>query len=182
LTFQGDSNNIYIGDWHKPKIRLPGAAGILDFSMFYARGSFLYAPRHDTRTFVPTEDIFFISGGGFPDGKPSICGGSGPQCVITNLAYLDFEEKSKRMRVGSIHPGIKIEEVKESTDFELIITKNFKETKPPTSKEIKLLREKVDPLNIRKLEVLAGKEREELLDKIIQKELAMENRFPKPLF
>ena len=178
----GNTNNICIGDWNKPMIRLPGAAGILDFSMFYSRGSFLYTPRHDKRTFVPTEKLDFISGVGFPDGKPSICGGSGPQCVITNLAYLDFEEKSKRMRVGSIHPGIKIEEVKESTDFELIITKNFKETKPPTTKEIKLLREKVDPLNIRKLEVLAGKEREELLDKIIQKELAMENRFPKPLF
>jgi len=177
----GNTNNICIGDWNKPKIRLPGAAGILDFSMFYSRGSFLYTPRHNKRTFVPTEKLDFISGVGFPGGNSSICGGSGPQCVITNLAYLDFEEKSKRMRVGSIHPGIEIEEVKESTGFELIITKNFKETKPPTTKEIKLLREKVDPLNIRKLEVLAGKEREELLDEIIQKELAMKNKFPKAL-
>ena len=177
----GNTNNICIGDWNKPKIRLPGAAGILDFSMFYSRGSFLYTPRHNKRTFVPTEKLDFISGVGFPGGNSSICGGSGPQCVITNLAYLDFEEKSKRMRVGSIHPGIEIEEVKESTGFELIITKNFKETKPPTTKEIKLLREKVDPLNIRKLEVLAGKEREELLDEIIQMELAMKNKFPKPL-
>jgi len=178
----GNTNNICIGEWEKPKIRLPGAAGILDFSMFYSRGSFLYTPRHNKRTFVPTEKLDFISGVGFPGGNSSICGGSGPQCVITNLAYLDFKKKSKRMRVYSVHPGIEIEEVKESTDFELIIIKNFKETKPPTTKEIKLLREKVDPLNIRKLEVLAGKEREELLDKIIQKELAMENRFPKPLF
>jgi len=177
----GNTNNICIGDWNKPKIRLPGAAGILDFSMFYSRGSFLYTPRHNKRTFVPTEKLDFISGVGFPGGNSSICGGSGPQCAITNLAYLDFEEKSKRMRVGSIHPGIEIEEVKESTSFELIITKNFKETKPPTTKEIKLLREKVDPLNIRKLEVLAGKEREELLDEIIQKELAMKNKFPKAL-
>ncbi len=177
----GNTNNICIGDWNKPKIRLPGAAGILDFSMFYSRGSFLYTPRHNKRTFVPTEKLDFISGVGFPGGNSSICGGSGPQCVITNLAYLDFEEKSKRMRVGSIHPGIEIEEVKESTGFELIITKNFKETKLPTTKEIKLLREKVDPLNIRKLEVLAGKEREELLDEIIQKELAMKNKFPKAL-
>ncbi len=177
----GNTNNICIGDWNKPKIRLPGAAGILDFSMFYSRGSFLYTPRHNKRTFVPTEKLDFISGVGFPGGNSSICGGSGPQCVITNLAYLDFEEKSKRMRVGSIHPGIEIEEVKESTGFELIITKNFKETKPPTTKEIKLLREKVDPLNIRKLEVLAGKEREELLDEIIQMELAMKNKFPKAL-
>ncbi len=177
----GNTNNICIGDWEKPKIRLPGAAGILDFSMFYSRGSFLYTPRHDKRTFVPIEDLYFISGVGFPDGKPSICGGSGPQCVITNLGYLDFEEKSKRMRLSTIHPGIDIDKVKDSTGFELLIPENLDNTKPPTEKELKLLREKVDPLRIRKLEVLSGSEREELLEEIIQKELAMKNKFPKLL-
>jgi len=174
----GNSNNICIGDWKKPKIRLPGAAGIFDFSMFYARGSFLYTPRHDTRTFVPTEKLDFISGVGFPDGKPSICGGSGPQCVITNLAYLDFDDDTKSMKLGSIHPGVDLETLKDSTGFELIIPNELKETLPPTIKEIQLLREKVDPLNIRKLEVLSGNERKELLDDIIQKELAKQNKFP----
>ena len=174
----GNSNNICIGDWNKPKIRLPGAAGILDFSMFYARGSFLYTPRHDARTFVPTEKVDFISGVGFPDGKPSICGGSGPQCVITNLAYLEFDDNTNRMKLGSIHPGVDLETVIGSTGFELITQNELKETLPPTIKEIQLLREKVDPLNIRKLEVLSGNEREELLDDIIQKELAKQNKFP----
>ncbi len=175
----GNTNNICIGDWSKPKIRLPGCAGIADFSMFYKRGSFLYIPRHDTRTFVPTDKLFFISGVGFPDGKPSICGGSGPKCVITNLAYLDFDDDTKRMKLGAIHPGFDLETVKESTGFELIIPDKLKETVPPTLKEIKLLRKKVDPLNIRKLEVLSGPEREELLDEIIQKELKMEIKYPK---
>ncbi|MFX1241961.1 MAG: CoA-transferase subunit beta [Promethearchaeota archaeon] len=177
----GNTNNICIGDWEKPKIRLPGAAGILDFSMFYARGSFLYTPRHDKRTFVPTKDLFFISGVGFPDGNPSVCGGSGPQCVVSNLGYLDFEEKTKRMRLSSIHPGIDIDMVKDSTGFDLIIPDNLATTEPPTEKELKLLREKVDPLNIRKLEVLSGREREELLDEIIQIELAKQIKFPKLL-
>jgi len=181
LDQYGNSNNICIGDWNKPKIRLPGAAGILDFSMFYARGSFLYTPRHDKRTFVPTEKLDFISGVGFPDGKHSVCGGAGPQCVITNLAYLDFDETSKKMRLASNHPGVDVESIKESTGFDLIISKNIKETKPPSIREIKLLREKVDPLSIRKLEALAGKEREELLNEIIKKELSMEIRFPKSI-
>jgi hypothetical protein len=85
------------------------------------------------------------------------------------------------MRLASTHPGVDIEDVKESTGFELIIPKNIQETNPPTKKEIKILREKVDPLNIRKLEVFVGKEREELLTEIIEKELAMENKFPKLL-
>jgi len=178
----GNTNNICIGDWHQPKIRLPGAAGILDFSMFYSRGSFLYTPRHDIRTFVPTEKLDFISGVGFPDGKPSMCGGAGPQCVITNLAYLDFEKNEYRMRVKSIHPGIDIDMVKESTGFDLNLPKKLKETTPPTIKELELLRDKVDPLNIRKLEVFAGKEREALLNSVIEKELSMENRFPKLIY
>lgn len=177
----GNTNNICIGDWEKPKVRLPGCAGIADFSMFYSRGSFLYTPRHDTRTFVPTEELFFISGVGFPEGKPSICGGSGPQCVITNLAYLDFNESNKRMKVRSIHPGVDIDTVKASTKFELEIDNNLKETVPPTAKEIKLLRNKVDPLSIRKLEVLAGNEREDLLNEIIKNELEMEIKFPRSL-
>ena len=175
----GNTNNICIGDWNNPKIRLPGCAGIADFSMFYSRGSFLYTPRHDIRTFVPSEKLYFISGVGFPEGKNSICGGAGPQCVITNLAYLDFAEDTKKMRVKSIHPGFDLEHVKKSTGFDLIIADDLKDTKPPTINELRLLREKVDPLGIRKLEVLAGREREELLDKIIQKEKGYVNKFPK---
>ncbi len=68
--------------------------------------------------------------------------------------------------------------VKESTGFELIIPNKLKETVQPTMKEIKLLREKVNPLNIRKLEAFSGSEREKLLDDIIQKELAKQNKFP----
>ncbi len=175
----GNTNNICIGDWNKPKIRLPGCAGIADFSMFYSRGSFLYTPRHDTRTFVPSEQLYFISGVGFPEGKYSICGGAGPQCVITNLAYLDFDEETKKMRLKSIHPDFELEHIKKSTGFDMIIPEDVDCTKPPTVDELRLLREKVDPLGIRKLEVLAGKEREELLDHIIQKEKQFVNRFPK---
>jgi len=175
----GNTNNICIGDWSRPKVRLPGCAGIADFSMFYSRGSFLYIPRHDARTFVPKID--FISGVGFPEGKPSICGGSGPQCVITNLAYLTFDDETKRMKVGTIHPGITLEEIRKSTGFELLVPEGVRETIPPTEQEIDILRNKVDPLGIRKLEVLAGKEREVLLKKIIEKELAMEKRIPKLL-
>ena len=175
----GNTNNICIGDWKNPKIRFPGCAGIADFSMFYTRGSFLYTPRHDDKTFVPKID--FISGVGFKEGKKSICGGAGPQCVITNLAYLNFNEISKRMKVETIHPGIDIETVVKSTGFELIIPDDLKETRPASAREIKLLREKVDPLGVRKLEVFSGTEREDLLNEIISKELSMEKRFPQLL-
>jgi hypothetical protein len=85
------------------------------------------------------------------------------------------------MRLASIHPGVDIDNIKESTGFELIIPEDIQETNPPTVKEIKVLREKVDPLKIRKLEILSGKEREELLKDVIQQELVKPIKFPKRL-
>ncbi len=177
----GNTNNICIGDWYKPNLRFPGCAGIADFTMLYTNGHHLYTPRHNVRTFIPTEKLDFISGIGFPNGKKSISGGAGPHCVITNLAYLTFDEDTKRIKVETIHSGVNIEDVKNSTGFELIFPEKIKETLPPTIKEVELLREKVDPLGIRKLEILSGREREELLNDIIKKEIAMEKRFPKIL-
>lgn len=59
----------------------------------------------------------------------------------------------------SNHPGVDIEKIKASTGFDLIIPKSLKNTESPFVKELVLLREKVAPLNIRKLDVLSGKER-----------------------
>jgi hypothetical protein len=43
-------------------------------------------------------------------------------------------------------------------------------TKPPSSKEIKLLREVIDPLGIRKLEFLSGPRRNEAIREILTRE------------
>ena len=75
------------------------------------------------------------------------------------------------MKIGSIHTNVELETVIKSSGFELIIPNKLKETEPPTVKKINRLRKNVDPLGIRKLEVLSGNEREELLAEIIQKEL-----------
>jgi len=178
----GNSNNVVIGDWHNPKVRLPGAAGIIDFSGFYSAGQHLYVTRHDKRTFVPTEKLFFRSGVGFIDGTRPLKEygliGVGPQCVITNLAYLDFDQKERRMRIKTVHPGVTVDQVQENTGFELLVAPDIKETTSPTEKEIHLLREKVDPLGIRKLEVLTGKERADLLEKVIRKEYSLINKMP----
>ena len=178
----GNTNNAVIGDWNKPKVRLPGAAGIPDFSGFYTAGQHLYVTRHDNRTFIPAEKLFFRTGVGFVDGKQPLIEygliGSGPKCVITDLAYLDFDPQQRRMRIKTIHPGVTVEQVQENTGFELLKAPDLRETIPPTEEEIQLLREKVDPLGIRKLEVLTGKERADLLAEVIRKEYGRINRIP----
>lgn len=48
------------------------------------------------------------------------------------------------MKIITVHPGVKIEEVIENTGFELLIDQ-VEETIPPTEEEIELLREVIDP-------------------------------------
>ena len=47
------------------------------------------------------------------------------------------------------------------------------ETEPPTEHELHLLREQIDPLGIRRLELLGGARRRQALRHILQQELAL---------
>ena len=68
-----------------------------------------------------------------------------PLEVITDLAVLGFDEKSKRMRVESLNPGVTFEKVQENTSFEIRKAESITDTKPPTEAELCILREQVDP-------------------------------------
>jgi glutaconate CoA-transferase subunit A len=76
----------------------------------------------------------------------------------------------------SFHPGVEISHIQSRTGFELEISSDVGPTPAPTSQEIHLLREKIDPLGIRRLESLSGASRRKLLHEII----ALESGFQRP--
>jgi glutaconate CoA-transferase subunit B len=148
----GNANNSVIGtDYHRPKVRLPGTAGLADLC---SMGKYLYYwnPNHSPKSFV--EKVDFISGAGYLDGGDSrerLGLGAGPQVVITNLAVLDFHPESKRMRLKSVHPGISVEEVQAATGFDLILPGNdVPTTQTPNQEQVRLIREEIDPDGMRK--------------------------------
>jgi acyl CoA:acetate/3-ketoacid CoA transferase beta subunit len=61
------------------------------------------------------------------------------------MAILDFEPKSKRMRIASINPGYSEKDVRENCGFELLTAPKVADTKPPTDEELHILRDEVDP-------------------------------------
>jgi glutaconate CoA-transferase subunit B len=65
--------------------------------------------------------------------------------VITDLAVMGFHVQSKRMQVESLHPGVTLARVQDQTGFELLQAEGVVETPPPTSRELRILREEVDP-------------------------------------
>lgn len=162
----GNFNNIAFGrDYQRPRMRLPGTGGIPDVSPV-SEHIYLYVPRHSRVTFV--EKLDFVSGmGHVPERKR----GHGARYLVSDFGQFDWA--NGRMRLTSTHPGITVEDVQRKTGFELEIAPDLHETPPPSAEELRLLREVIDPLGVRKLEMLGGAARKDLLREILTAEGAI---------
>lgn len=154
LDRYGNANNSVIGkDYHRPKVRLPGTAGLGDMGSI-GKTLYYWNPNHNPRAFV--ERVDFVSCAGFLGGgdeRAELGLTGGPDLVVTNLAILDFEPTSKRMRLRSVHPGVTVEQVKAATGFELLLPDGeVPETAVPTAEQVRLIREVIDPDGMRKRE------------------------------
>jgi glutaconate CoA-transferase subunit B len=104
---------------------------------------------HDRRRFVAQLDFLttpgYLTGPGAREaaGLPAGCG---PYRVITDLAVMSFHEKTKRMQVESVHPGVSLEQVQANTGFEMQAASGMGRTDPPQAEELRILREEIDPL------------------------------------
>ncbi len=162
----GNFNNIAIGGTYQyPRMRLPGSGGIPDVTT-YSDKVYLYVPRHSRLTFPPTLD--YISGLGH---HPARKRGSGPGYLVSDLGQFDWA--AGRMRLTHLHPGVSVEQVQKKTGFLLEFASQLAETEPPTPEELRLLREEIDPLGVRKLETLGGAARKALLRQILEQENAL---------
>lgn len=152
LDQYGNANNSVIGnDYHAPKVRLPGTAGLADLCSL-GKKLYYWNLNHSPRSLVKKVD--FISGAGYLDGgdaRDKLGLANGPQLVVTNLAVMDFHPENKRMRLKSVHPGISVEQVQKATGFELLLPgADVPETNRPTEAQLKLIREDIDPDEMRK--------------------------------
>jgi len=160
IDINGNFNNIAFGkDYCLPRLRLPGTGGIPDVTT-YLEEIMLYVPRHSRVTFVTKLD--FCAGLGHNSSRKH---GNGPQYLVTDLGQFDFY--SGKMRLTSYHHGVTIEIIQAHTGFPIEISPLVMETPLPTESEISLLRNVIDPMNIRRLEMLSGATRREQLHKII---------------
>jgi len=162
----GNFNNVAFGrDYAHPRMRLPGTGGIPDVTT-YLDNIYLYVPRHSRVTFV--ERVDYVSGLGHVAQRKR---GAGVKYLISDLGQFDWADG--RMRVVSRHPGVTVEQIQKKTGFELVIPANVPETAPPTDEDVRLLREVIDSLGVRKLEMLGGSARKDLLRDILTKENAL---------
>ncbi len=161
----GNFNNVFVGgDYQRPRLRLPGSGGIADVTTF-EENVCLYVPRHGRHTFV--QQLDFRSGLGHSAERHSGCG---PRYLVSDLGQFDFDPASGRMRLLSLHAGVTLRRLQAKTGFELLLAPELAETEAPTSEELRLLREVIDPLGVRALETLRGAARRERLRHVLQQE------------
>ncbi len=75
--------------------------------------------------------------------------------VVSNLGVFDFATPDRRMRLASLHPGVRVDEVIAATGFELAIEGGVPETRAPSELELRLIREVIDPAGARERELAA---------------------------
>ena len=61
------------------------------------------------------------------------------------MALFGYDEKTRRMRLLEVAPGITPEDIQERVGFELIMPKEIKTMQEPAQEDLRLLREVIDP-------------------------------------
>jgi glutaconate CoA-transferase subunit B len=121
----GNLNTTVIGDYAHPKVRLPGSGGACEIALL-AKRVFVIAPQRKRS---------------FPERVDFITSPARPAMVVTDLGCYEFVEGE--MVLTSIHPGCTIEQVRENTGWEVAIAGNLKLTQPPTTEELRIIREMI---------------------------------------
>ena len=140
----GNINTSVIGDYARPKVRLPGSGGACDIAI-NARKVFVIMPQ-SKRSFVERVD-FVTSPGHLSEGRPATWPGAGPEVVVTGLGTYRFGTDGE-MYLDSLHPGVSEDDVRAASGWDIEIPSGVKQTPPPTDVEMHLIREELDPEGI----------------------------------
>ncbi len=137
----GNINTTVIGDYRKPKVRLPGAGGAPEIAT--AARDILVIIRHSPRAFV--EKVDFITSVGLLDATTDRRAlgihGNGPAAIITDLGILKPDPKTRELTLASIYPGVAVEQVRDATGWPLGVVEGLPVTQPPQSEELRALRD-----------------------------------------
>lgn len=134
---KGNLNLTCIGEYGKPKVRLPGGAG--SAMLYYmTRRVVLFTLSHSPRVFV--EKCDFVTSAGSTPHYPWRRGG--PTRLITPLCTMEYDTQSAEWRLLSLHPGVSFEEAQRETGFPLAPAE-VPVTPAPTADDLALLRTQI---------------------------------------
>jgi glutaconate CoA-transferase subunit B len=134
-------NSTVIGDYARPKTRLPGAGGASEIAT-HAKQTFVVL-KQSPRSFVPRLD--FRTSAGFLEGHGSRvrtgAPGAGPKVVITDFGILEPEPGSQELRFVARYEDVTVEDARAATGWPLRVAEQIGVVAPPTSDELRVLRD-----------------------------------------
>jgi len=134
-------NTTVVGQYAKPKVRLPGAGGAPEISS--SAKEVLIVLKQSKRTLV--EKLDFVTSVGFLTGGNSRedagLRGKGPVVVITDLCILRPDPATRELKVTCIHPGVNRGTLAANTGWKIQFDEECKETEKPRAEELRVLRE-----------------------------------------
>ena len=134
-------NTTVVGDYHKPKVRLPGGGGAPEIATNCHEIFIIMAM--GKRAFVDKLP-FITSMGHGPTGRERRALGvksKGPTRLITDLCLFEPDPETQEMTVVSIHPGVTREQIIENCGWTPSFAAHVVETRAPDSKELEVLRD-----------------------------------------
>lgn len=140
----GNLNTTVIGDYARPKVRLPGSGGACEIAI-NAQQIFMIM-RLKKRAFVEKLD-FVTSPGHLSDederGRLGIPG-KGPSLVITDRALFNFDNSEREMMLVETAVGETVASIQADVAWPLRVSPDLKEMTPPTADELDIIRLQLD--------------------------------------
>jgi glutaconate CoA-transferase subunit B len=144
----GNINSTVIGDYARPKVRLPGSGGACEIAVHAKK--IILVLKQSPKSFPDKLD--FVTSPGFIDGpdrrKRYGFPGAGPALVITDFGVYGFTRDTREMILREIHPGVTVADVKANIGWDVKVSRRLAETTSPTAGELRIIREDLDPLRI----------------------------------
>ena len=139
-------NSTLIGSRDNVKVRLPGSGGANDIAS-HAKKIIIIVP-HEKRRFPAHCD--YITSPGYIDGPDGRKNAGLPVpypdiVVVTDLAVMSIDKSVGRLRVDKLMPDVSLDVVRENTGFDPLVAQKVVPADPPTDRELRILREEVDP-------------------------------------
>lgn len=128
---EANINTTVIGNYATPRTRLPGSGGACEIAM-NARSVFVIM-RQSPRSFVERLDF-----------RTSV--GTRVRVVVTDLGV--FHRDDGELQLDALHPGVTLEQVRSAMGWPPRVAENLKETPAPTDKELRMIREDLDPAGV----------------------------------
>jgi glutaconate CoA-transferase subunit B len=140
----GNINTTVIGEYNKPKVRLPGSGGAAEIAIHAKRT--LVISRLTPRAF-PAEVDFVTSPGHRYRGRSRRelgMPGNGPIKVITDKGILEPDDDGE-LTLSHLYPGVTSEDVRANVGWPLRVRSSLGIVPAPSAHDLQLLRTVLDP-------------------------------------